>query len=353
MVLLNLAVLALFFAKAINRYIHEGIKINDIKFILAILCAIIALSIMIFPRPTPMPIVVIGFITFIFALSLAYSITYSDLNRVSHHILQDKFTPITILFCIIISVLGYLNGDNLVYFIENESYRPTVTYYAYQYISFGFILWLVIRLTKVYLGKILKYKNTTIRIRHTFIFTGWCIAILCYTSVIINLILSHINIDTHPLNEFFNSAKGFAALFIAIGEITQKSYNKLLDNIAAKIDNLTEKLNKKIHELHEVVVAITPIVQLPDKSVKEIRIMAEIGHSLRVICTNIQHPERISPKLMAKYVFDNKNKTLGYGHYPPLQRITFPKLYYLLIYRHLQELDSISKKGTYPKWFNK
>jgi hypothetical protein len=215
------------------------------------------------------------------------------------------------------------------------------------------MLWLEIRLARVYLGNILKYKNTNVRIRNTLIFIGWCICILCFGSVLINLTLSRQNIDIRPLNNFFHSMKGFAVLFIALGEISQKSYNKFLSNIANKIDNAIEKLNKEIRELHEIVVSITPIVQLPDKSIKEVRIMSELGHGCRVICTNIQHPKRVSSRLMAIYIFNNTDKILGYGHYPPLQKIIFPKLYYLLVYRHLRRLDSKSKKESNLKWLSK
>jgi hypothetical protein len=87
MMLINLAVLTFFCIKTIERYINKNIKSNDVKFTLTLLFVVIAVSSMIFPRPTPMPIVVLGVIAFTFALLFSHSIAYSGLNRIEHHIL--------------------------------------------------------------------------------------------------------------------------------------------------------------------------------------------------------------------------------------------------------------------------
>ncbi len=353
MALFNIIVLIVFCLKTIKRCLNQNIKLNDIKFTSALSCAIIAVLSMIFPRPTPAPIVVIGVISFIFSLSFAYSIAYSDFNRIEHYMVRDRFTLTTLFFCVTISTLGYLNGENLVYFIENEPFKPTTIYYAYQYISYGFMLWLEVRLARVYLGNILRYKNMNVRIRSTLIFMGWCVTILCFSSIIINLILSHIGINIRPLNNFFHSMKGFAALFIALGELSLKPYNKLVNGIANKIDNILQEQENKIHQLHSAVVSIVPVVQLPDRAVREIRIMAELGTGCRAICTNIPHPKRVSSAMMAEYIFDNKDNVLEYGSYSPLQKIFFPKLYYLLVYRHLHRMFSTSTTGDNIKWINK
>lgn len=350
MALFNVTVLILFCKKTFITHKNKGDINKNIKFTFTLLFVITAVLSMVFPRPTPIPIVISGVISFIIALFLSYSIAYSDLNNIDHHILQDHFTIITVFFCVIITILGYLNDRDLVYFIDNEPFKPTIIYYVYQYISYGFMLWLEIKLAKVHFRGVKQHKITSVRIRNTLIFIGWCDAILCFGAVLINLMLSHMHVDTFFLNNVFHSMKGFAALFIALGKLSQKSYNNSLDYVASKIDGVIQKQNECLSRLHQVVVGITPIVQLPDKSVRDVRIMSEIGNGCRVICTNIPRRKRISSKEMAKYIYNNQNTILRYGSHPPLQKVFFPRWYYLSVYKHLQNKQSTSMKGSNVKW---
>lgn len=192
------------------------------------------------------------------------------------HILGDVFRPGQSLQ--LIDYLAYLSN----YGVQIMILGLTVAYYAIN---------------------LSKHKDIVYIFRRTLCMIGFSITMLCILATRVNYVFF-----LAPSNEPWSSSfcqinVAISSIFLIVGFMVPHA---LLQKIATPISWLVrwrqDKINRLINDLHAMMLAIVPGVQLNNRSVRHLRAVIEINDARQTIWSYVEREQPITPKDDARFI---------------------------------------------------
>ena len=198
-------------------------------------------------------------------------------------------------------VLEYLRRDNLGSFIDDEPYRPTLSYVA-SYALF-YAVWVVIGLAILVAMWRFMQQNRLLpyRVRTSVALLAWGVITLAGVVVEINLGLSVLLDDTYraPLNAVYHALKAPVGVLILLSAAPTPVVAVLARPLNAWLTRRQAQRTRLIGELHTTMIRLVPQVHLPNAALREIRAPIEISDAREVIWSHHPQTTPITPRAEA------------------------------------------------------
>lgn len=236
-----------------------------------------------------------------------------------------------------------LRVDAIGLFADTRSISPSVMYYGYHF--FYFLTELVIEYSTVAMlvkSPHRQHIDLVYRARWAMILAGmvalFMSGLVMVISVPVDVAFNAIYYATYIF--YFLNFIGF--ILLALGTLPKFVLSTGIRPIEFIVTRKQRQEDEYLSYLHQKLVMIVSMVQLPDGHISPLRRFVEIAHARRIFWTTIPYQESYTALDEAKIIYAQlaaHTPIRRAGSYSPPPKLHDPKPYYLALAQHLKQLE--------------